>query len=688
MTGTLANPGIGTLDPSDPALRYVDLTTVHISEAQRMDLPAWARAVVPGPAGAPLLYSGTLAGRPAAVLAFEPRRSDLPLQVAFPILLANLAGELLGGSETPLDAIVPGAPVTLAIPDGAIGVRVQRPDGTTDDLMAPTKDAASVTFARTGLLGVYTVTGIPDPETAPAVVTPTPGPSASAGSSASAGTASPGPTPGASPTLRPADPDAPARFAVDLLDVDESNIAPGDIAALAALGQPGTSPVPGASSDAGAGAGAGTTVPRRAARRPRRAVDPHRPGRPARAHPRVARVRARHARPPPARRRRPGPPHAARGAGCLMGISFDAPLALLLLPPLLAVVIALHLSSRRRLGVGRRRAALVVRVLLLTVLVSALAGLQLVLPVDRLAVVFVVDLSDSVGTAGREEALAYVRGSLAAKPDEDVAGIVAFGGDALVERLPSELAEIDRIASTPVTSATDVGAALRLAAAMFPDDAQKRIVLLSDGNDTTGSGQTEASLAAARGIRVETVLTGLNGGDEVIVERLTGPSTARLGEEIEVTGDITSTVAQPATVRLFVNGELARTQPVELVMGPNRVTFTFTPRDPGFLRFRIVVEAGRDTFSQNDRADANTIVKGEPRVLVVKGDEDVAAQLVAALKTERQLVDTVIPEALPSDLAGLAEYDSSCWWTFPASGSPTPRSPRSRSTSGTSAGAW
>ncbi len=80
--------------------------------------------------------------------------------------------------------------------------------------------------------------------------------------------------------------------------------------------------------------------------------------------------------------------------------------------------------------------------------------------------------------------------------------------DALVERLPSDLAEIDRIASTPVRGATDIGAALRLASALFPDDAQKRIVLLSDGNDTTGSGQTEAALAAARGIQVETIAPG------------------------------------------------------------------------------------------------------------------------------------------------------------------------------------
>jgi len=179
-----------------------------------------------------------------------------------------------------------------------------------------------------------------------------------------------------------------------------------------------------------------------------------------------------------------------------MGISFDAPLALLLLVPALVLTIGLHLGARRRMGSGRRSAALIVRALLLSALVFALAGFQLVLPVDRLATVFVVDLSDSVGNAGREDALAFLRETLKERPDGDVAGIVAFGKGALVERLPAELTEIDRLSSAPVRSATDIGGALRLAAALFPDDAQKRIVLLSDGNDTTGDGQTEAALAA------------------------------------------------------------------------------------------------------------------------------------------------------------------------------------------------
>jgi uncharacterized membrane protein len=341
-----------------------------------------------------------------------------------------------------------------------------------------------------------------------------------------------------------------------------------------------------------------------------------------------------------------------------MGIAFDAPLALLLLVPAIGFTIALYLAARRRMGVGRHRAALVVRTLLLTALVLALAGFRLVLPVDRLTTVFVVDLSDSVGNAGREDALAFLRETLAEREDDDLAGIVAFGKDALVERLPSDLVDLDRLASTPVRSATDVGAALRLAVALFPDDSQKRIVLMTDGNDTTGGGQVEAALAAARDVQIETRLIGQAASDEVIVERLTTPSTGRLGETIEAVAEIRSSVAQPATVRLFADGAPVATERVALEAGLNRITFDVTPTEAGFHTFRAVVEAARDTFSQNDRADSNTIVKGEPRTLVLAGDESVAAELVSALSAQRQQVDTMIPEALPTELGELTTYDS------------------------------
>jgi uncharacterized membrane protein len=341
-----------------------------------------------------------------------------------------------------------------------------------------------------------------------------------------------------------------------------------------------------------------------------------------------------------------------------MGIAVDVPLALLLLIPTLGLTFALYAGARRRTGTWRRRIGLIVRTTMIAALIFALAGFRLVLPIDRLATVFVVDLSDSVGAAGREDALAFVRDSLAVIPEGDVAGIVGFGKNALVERLPSELKEIDRIASAPVREATDIGAALRLASALFPDDAQKRIVLLSDGNDTTGQGQAEAALAAARGVQVETRVIGLGAADEVLVDRLTTPTTARIGEQIEVVAQVSSSVAQPATIRLYADRGLVATKRVDLAAGPNQVSFLVTPKEAGFHTFSAVVEAARNTFSQNDKADSNTIVKGEPRILVLAGDDKVADELVKALQTEHQQVDSAVPEALPTDLAGLATYDS------------------------------
>jgi hypothetical protein len=239
VRGTLKNPGIGSLSPDEPILRYVDLTTTHISEAAELDLPAWARSVIPGPKGAPLLYAGVRANVPSAVLAFEPRDSDLPLQVAFPILVANLTGELMGGSAAPTEALKPGDPVSLPVPAGASGLHVERPDGSTVELAPGTEGAAALTFTQTDLLGVYTGTPVfPEGAAAPSGAgspSPTPRPTARASVS-----------PGGRAAAQGRDPTAPIRFAVDLFDVGESAITPGKAADLEKLGHaaaaPGASP--------------------------------------------------------------------------------------------------------------------------------------------------------------------------------------------------------------------------------------------------------------------------------------------------------------------------------------------------------------------------------------------------------------------------------------------------------------
>src|SRR5205085_2574527 len=89
----------------------------------------------------------------------------------------------------------------------------------------------------------------------------------------------------------------------------------------------------------------------------------------------------------------------------------------------------------------------------------------------------------------------------------DQAGLVLFGAG---PRLAVPLAHYKTLpdpADDPA-GATDIGAALRLGLAMLPPGVTGRLVLVSDGQDTTtdASGVTSAeALALARGVPIDVV---------------------------------------------------------------------------------------------------------------------------------------------------------------------------------------
>src|SRR5439155_26514548 len=115
---------------------------------------------------------------------------------------------------------------------------------------------------------------------------------------------------------------------------------------------------------------------------------------------------------------------------------------------------------------ARRRVSHVVRAVLITLLVLALAGLQWVQAVDTLSVVFLLDRSDSVGPAQQAASAAFVRQAIAGMSERDRAGVIAFGADALVERPVNADRTLGEITSKPATTFTDLAEALRLGLAL------------------------------------------------------------------------------------------------------------------------------------------------------------------------------------------------------------------------------
>ncbi len=146
---------ITLVNKDDPLLSFVDFSNVHVLRAREVQTPAWARALI-SVDGKPLVFVGTLDRRRVAVFTFDLRDSDLPLQIAYPILMSNLIGWLTPStviSESG-ETVHPGDTVTVRPEVGQQAVGIQAPDG--QFFVAPASEAG-VLFSDTGQLGIYGV---------------------------------------------------------------------------------------------------------------------------------------------------------------------------------------------------------------------------------------------------------------------------------------------------------------------------------------------------------------------------------------------------------------------------------------------------------------------------------------------------------------------------------------------------
>lgn len=353
-----------------------------------------------------------------------------------------------------------------------------------------------------------------------------------------------------------------------------------------------------------------------------------------------------------------------------MSVSFVYPglLWLLLLAPLIA---GLGLMQRRTANRTRLLWALVLRLLILVLMVLSLSGAQLRTHIDTLTVVLVLDVSDSVPAVEQARGETIIRAAVESMPTGDQAAVVVFGQDALVERLASGDPTLPDLASVPVTARTDIGSALQLAMALFPDEGAKRLVLLSDGRENIGHALSQSELAAAQGIELVFVsLGGPEGEAEVLLEELDAPPYAREGQELELEVSVRSTVQIDAALRVFGDGNLVHSQEVRLQPGVNRFAVPVQSVEAGFRRYRAQVVPNADTWLQNNQASAFTLVEGPPRVLLIEGQAGEGDSLARALQAANTEVVTKPPQELQTALPDLAEYDAVVLLNVPAAGLP------------------
>ncbi len=364
---------------------------------------------------------------------------------------------------------------------------------------------------------------------------------------------------------------------------------------------------------------------------------------------------------------------------CLAVVRFETPGYLVLLA-LLPLLVVFSIRSLAGLGPVRRWIAIGVRCLVVACMVLALAGAQWTRQTDELSVIFLVDRSQSIPRPEQLDAYQFLKNAEPRMREEkDRAGVIAFDGRAAVEQLPMNKVAIERISEPIDPDQTNLAAAMRMALALFTDEATRRLVVLSDGNENVGQALEEADQYAAAGVPVDVLPIRYRHGEEVVFERLSAPPTAKAEETINLQMVLRSQSAEPVSGRilLYHNEHLldldpespGAGQPVVLDPGPNRLQRAIPLRAAGAHRFRAVFEpddTAADTIPGNNEGRAFTVVSGQGRILILtpgpgddaEGNWESARLLAAALERERLVCDVEVVGEDPLDQVRLLEYSA------------------------------
>jgi uncharacterized membrane protein len=338
-------------------------------------------------------------------------------------------------------------------------------------------------------------------------------------------------------------------------------------------------------------------------------------------------------------------------------VRFTDPIWALLFVPL---VVGLAYSWRLFHGIAkvRKRIAFAVRFLMAACVVVALMGPQAYRENEGTAVIYLLDRSDSVAEADRAKAIEFVDRALRSLGPNDAGGVIAFGLEPVVESAPGGRRGLTRLMSVIDPSASDVAAAVRLAAASFPEGKARRIVVVSDGNETRGDAARAAEAAAVEGVELDYVSLGtVRRRVEASVLEMQAPSERRADQPFELRVLVESSTEQQGRLVIEKNGVAVSQVDVVLPAGKSWVTVDQKLLDPGFYRYRASLEVPDDTDRRNNVGGAFVNVQGMPKVLVLQEDAS-QTELAEALQKQGISVDLFGPEGIPVRAEEIQPYDA------------------------------
>ena len=351
-------------------------------------------------------------------------------------------------------------------------------------------------------------------------------------------------------------------------------------------------------------------------------------------------------------------------------VDFRAPLFLILLAAI-PVLIFLQRRVHRGTAQWRKSAIFFLRGTALLCAILALADLHRTHKEQRLAVVFLIDTSESIPSIQHEKALKEINAAVARLKPTDRFGIISFARETSILRevrskqdLPvanSSVASVETLAEqTFQRDGTDILTALKRAIALLPDNYHRRIVLFSDGIHNAGGTPIKDYLPLLSASNVEILTTPLETiKDAVQVVQLQLPAEVRKGQHFGI-DVVIETDGRIPNLNATLYREDTPIDEFEWILPSGRhVRSLLTEQisEEGSHRYRLKLNV-TDEIPENNQAAAIVQIQDKPQVTVyAEGDLADTVPFKTVLEENGFSVEVMSPTEMPTEFVALQRSD-------------------------------
>ncbi len=301
----------------------------------------------------------------------------------------------------------------------------------------------------------------------------------------------------------------------------------------------------------------------------------------------------------------------------------------------------------------RRVKILTIRISLFILLVIALLDVRLKISTDRQAVVWLIDVSDSMGNEAINRYF-ELKDKINTKSLFENETVIAFATEASVVTKVERLDDFKKLSIDKKN--TDLAGALRLARASFPSGFNNTIILFSDGRAPL-SWVEEAEALKASNIQTHVVSIHPPNNPEVILKNISAPKQVNISEPFNIDIEIISNSSSDAVIKIFKNGLLTSTNSVLLKAGQNRYNFEETISENKLSEFTIEIHSKNDSIVDNNTLSTLVQSKGVSKALIITDNLGAVRYLSWALKDDGILLDTRPLAGAPTSMSDLQNYD-------------------------------